>query len=138
MRESGTWALVDNLAIAVVARLVERHPAAGGVLDRWAEDAEFWIRRTALLALLPALRRGDGDFDRFAGFADRMLGEREFFICKAIGWVLRDTGRRRPELIRDWLAPRVARVSGVTIREAVKHLPDVDREALLAAYRSRR
>ena len=51
-----------------------------------------------------------------------MLDEREFFIRKAIGWMLRDTGRKRPDLVYEWLLPSAARASGVTIREAVKPL----------------
>jgi len=84
------------------------------------------------------LRRGGGDFERFARYADAMLDEHEFFIRKAIGWVLRETGKRRPDLVADWLAPRIPRASGVTVREAVKPLPPARREELLAAYRARR
>ena len=67
-----------------------------------------------------------------------MLGEPEFFIRKAIGWVLRDTSRRRPDLVFGWLLPRAATASGVTVREAVKRLAPEQREAILAAYREGR
>jgi 3-methyladenine DNA glycosylase AlkD len=136
LRTAGTWALVDGLAADVMGSLVERfgdqlHPA----LDQWATDPDFWIRRSALLALLVPLRRGDpANFERFAGYADAMLAEREFFIRKAIGWVLRETGKRQPALVADWLAPRAHRASGVTMREAVKWLPADQRDALMAAY----
>jgi 3-methyladenine DNA glycosylase AlkD len=133
LRESRTWALVDGLAASVVGRLVERHPELTAVLDRWAVDGDFWLRRSALLALLVPLRQGRGDFDRFGRYADAMLGEREFFVRKAIGWVLRDTGRKRPDLVYAWLLPRAARASGVTIREAVKPLSPTQRAAILAA-----
>jgi 3-methyladenine DNA glycosylase AlkD len=54
-----------------------------------------------------------------------MLDEKEFFIRKAIGWVLREAGKTRPDEVYEWLAPRVDRASGVTLREAVKYLrPD--------------
>ena len=68
--------------------------------------------------------------DRFLGYADAMLDEKEFFIRKAIGWVLREVGKRRPEEVSSWLAPRTHRASGVTMREATKYLPDADRERL--------
>ncbi|HEX2293198.1 MAG TPA: DNA alkylation repair protein [Gaiellaceae bacterium] len=132
LRESRTWALVDGLAASVVGPLVEREPSLGPTLDRWAADDDFWLRRSALLALLGPLRRGGGDWERFARYADSMLEEREFFIRKAIGWVLRDTSRKRPDLVADWLEPRAARASGVTVREAVKHLPEGRRERILA------
>jgi 3-methyladenine DNA glycosylase AlkD len=133
LREARTWALVDELAAVVVGGLVERHPELGAVLDRWAVDGDFWIRRSALLALLVPLRRGDGDFARFSRYAEAMLEETEFFIRKAIGWVLRDTARKRPGLVCEWLLPRARRASGVTIREAVKPLSPEQRAAVLAA-----
>jgi 3-methyladenine DNA glycosylase AlkD len=139
LREGGTWALVDSLAIHVAGSLVERFPELNATLDRWATDADFWLRRAAMLALLLPLRRGGGDFKRFARYADAMLDEREFFIRKAIGWVLRETAKRRPQLVARWLEPRLGRVSGVTLREAVKPLPAGARDALLAgAWAGRR
>jgi 3-methyladenine DNA glycosylase AlkD len=47
-----------------------------------------------------------------------MLDDDEFFIRKAIGWVLRDAAKKRPDLVYAWLAPRAARASGLTVREA--------------------
>jgi 3-methyladenine DNA glycosylase AlkD len=135
IRESGTWALVDGLAGTVVGRLVERFPAVADELDAWAQDDVFWVRRSALLALLGPLRRGEGDFARFSRYADGMLAEREFFIRKAIGWVLRETGKKRPDLVYHWLEPRIGRASGVTVREAVKYLPEDQRTRLLRAHR---
>ena len=133
LREARTWALVDSLAADVMGTLVERRPELASVLDRWAADGDFWIRRSALLALLGPLRRGAGDFDRFCGYADQMLAEKEFFIRKAIGWILRETARKRPALVAHWLAPRIHQVSGVTLREALKPLPPPTRDSLLAA-----
>lgn len=133
LREARTWAIVDGLAASVIGALVERDPRAAAVLDRWAADEDFWIRRSALLALLLPLRRGEGDFARFCRYADSMLDENEFFIRKAIGWVLRDTARKRPTMVYDWLLPRAGRASGVTLREAVKPLSDEQRGAVLAA-----
>ena len=133
LRESRTWALVDGLAASVVGDLVESYPELSETLDRWSTDEDFWIRRSALIALLLPLRRGRGDFERFGRYADAMLEEREFFIRKAIGWVLRDTARNRPELVFEWLAPRAARASGVTIREAQKHLSAEQRGEIAAA-----
>ena len=133
LRTSRTWALVDGLAADVMGSLVEHFPELLAVTDRWATDDDFWIRRSALLALLVPLRRGDlANWQHFAGYADAMLAEREFFISKAIGWVLRETAKKHPDVVADWLAPRVHLASGVTLREAVKWLPTASRGALLA------
>src|SRR6186713_3559445 len=94
IRESNTWALVDNLAGDVLGKLVDTDPAGvSPVMDRWARDDDFWVRRSSLLAELGPIRPG-APIDRFVARADRMLDEREFFIRKAIGWVLREAGKR--------------------------------------------
>jgi alkylated DNA nucleotide flippase Atl1/3-methyladenine DNA glycosylase AlkD len=131
LRRSRTWAFVDWIAPQVVGPLYERRPAVvGRRLDRWSKDTDFWLRRAALLTLLVPLRRGGGDWLRFSRYADAMLDEREFFIRKAIGWVLREVGKKRPKLVVQFLTPRLDRVSGLTWREAVKYLPVADRKRL--------
>jgi 3-methyladenine DNA glycosylase AlkD len=133
VRESRTWALVDVLATGVTAGLMQRYPELSTTLDRWVADPDFWVRRAAMLALLPPLRQGAGDFARFARYADAMLEEKEFFIRKAIGWVLRETAKKQPLQVYEWLIVRADRASGLTVREAVKYLPTEQREAVLRA-----
>lgn len=135
LRESRGWALVDGLATNVAGRLVERFPELERELDRWAKDEDFWIRRSALLARLVELRKGRGDFEAFARHADAMLEETEFFVRKAIGWVLREASKKRPDAVADWLEPRAARASGVTIREAIKYLPERRQRQILDAHK---
>ncbi|MCO6004652.1 DNA alkylation repair protein [Actinoallomurus purpureus] len=134
IRESRTWAYVDAIAIKVVGALVARHPPLATTLDLWSADENFWIRRTALLALLPGIRAGDGDLARLSTYGDALIEEREFFIRKALGWVLRELSKKDPDWVTAWVRDRTDRISGITIREAVRHLPD--RDTLLTAYRS--
>lgn len=137
LRDSHTWALVDGLAGDVAgSMLAADEDGTSRVLDRWAADDDFWIRRAALLAWLRPLR-GGAPLDRFLAYADGMLDEKEFFIRKAIGWVLREVGKRSPSEVTAWLAPRTHRASGVTMREAVKYLPRDAASGLMTAYRAR-
>lgn len=129
VRESRTWALVDVLAGDVLGVLEVRFPDPDR-LDRWAVDEDFWVRRSALLAQIEPLKAGM-PFEPFGRYADAMLEEKEFFIRKAIGWVLREASKTRPDEVFEWLAPRFERASGVTRREAVKYLTASQRDALL-------
>jgi 3-methyladenine DNA glycosylase AlkD len=134
IRMSSTWALVDPLATTVTSNLIGRFPRLADKLDVWARDDYMWLRRSALLALLLPLRAGGSDFDRFGRYADDMIEESEFFIRKAIGWVLREVSKKRPDLVYEWLVPRTHRASGVTMREAVKYLSEAQRRRLMDAY----
>ncbi|MGE5408381.1 MAG: DNA alkylation repair protein [Syntrophothermus sp.] len=132
VREARTWAIVDVLAVRVLGALLVAHPGASAELDVWAEDPDLWVRRAALLAQIEPLQAG-APLERFGGYADAMLAEREPFIAKAIGWVLRETGKVRPDEVYEWLLPRAGRASGVTIREAVKYLSPSQHDSILRA-----
>ncbi|MBE1531464.1 DNA alkylation repair protein [Actinomadura algeriensis] len=134
--DSASWVYVDNLADRVAGALVLREPGLGAVLDDWAADPYLWVRRSALLALLPGVRTGAPDLARITRFGDALIGEKEFFIRKALGWVLREQSKKDPAWVADWIEARIADVSGVTFREAVRHLPDGDAARLTAAYRA--
>jgi 3-methyladenine DNA glycosylase AlkD len=136
IRESKTWALVDGLAGDVVSTIALRHRIKQR-LDRWSVDDDFWIRRSSLLAELRPLKAG-APFQPFADRADAMLDETEFFIRKAIGWVLREMSKKRPQEVYEWIAPRTHRASGVTMREVVKYLDAREAARLMRAYKAGR
>jgi hypothetical protein len=74
-----------------------------------------------------------GDFDLFARLAVGMLDEREFFIRKAIGWVLREVSKKRSKLVFEFLRAHRDEVSGLTLREGAKYLPAQRRTLRLPA-----
>jgi 3-methyladenine DNA glycosylase AlkD len=138
-RIGACWAHVDYLVTKIIDPVVAREPALLERSRRWAKDPDFWVRRVALLAQLRALRSGGGDFPLFAAIAEPMLDEKEFFIQKAIGWVLREVSKKRASLVRDFLRAHGERASAVTWREATKYLPPAMLRDLPArAPRSRR
>ena len=135
---SKTWAHVDWLAATVIGDVVGRHPASLRWLPLWAKQKNFWIRRTALLAQLNTLKRGEGDWELFTRLAAAMLHEKEFFIRKAIGWVLREMSKKRPKIVYDFIRAHRDEMSGLTLREGAKYLSDTQRKALrLEPWRDR-
>jgi 3-methyladenine DNA glycosylase AlkD len=129
VREGRTWALVDVLAVNVLGRLLVHRPDAAAELDPWAADSDFWVRRAAVLSQIRPLQAG-ASFERLGRYAGSMLEEKELFVRKAIGWALRETARRRPGEVYEWLLPRAGRASGVTMREAAKYLSAEQRRCL--------
>jgi 3-methyladenine DNA glycosylase AlkD len=135
LRECGTWALVDPLAGLVVADLLPREPAVLSVLDGWVADDDFWMRRSAVLGLRSAVRRGE-HLDVLFDFAERLLPDTEFFVRKAIGWVLREVAPRHPREVSAWLREHVDEIGLVTLREPLRKLADGDE--IRALYDARR
>jgi 3-methyladenine DNA glycosylase AlkD len=125
-----TWAHVDWIAPHVAGDLIERYEGCKINLEEWSRHDNFWLRRAAMLALLLPLRVGGGDFDLFSRFAESMLHDNEFFIRKAIGWILREVSRKRPGLTYTFLKKNIARLSNLTFKEGSRKLPDAQREEL--------
>lgn len=137
VREAHGWAYVDPLAADIAGSVAVLHPDAWTRIDAWAADEDFWIRRSALLTLLPGIRRGGLDRERFERYATPMLTEKEFFVAKAIGWVLREAAKKDPAYVAAWTRGHLDQMSGVTFREAVRRLP-AEQAARLQAIRPRR
>ena len=136
VREAHGWAYVDPLAGDIAGPVALRRPEAWPLIDEWAADEDFWVRRSALLTLLPGIRRGGLDRERFERYATPMLAEKEFFVRKAIGWVLRETAKKDPAYVIAWTREHLDLMSGVTFREAVRRLPP-DQAERLEAIRAR-
>jgi len=130
VRKSKSWAYVDWIAPKVIGDVIARDPRSRKRLAVWAKDDDFWVRRAALLAEHDALRAGGGDFALWSRLAAPMLDEREFFIRKAIGWVLREVSKKRPELTYEFFRTHRDRVSNLSLREGAKYLPASSRKAL--------
>jgi 3-methyladenine DNA glycosylase AlkD len=137
VREAHGWAYVDPLAGDIAGPIALVHPDAWPLIDAWATDEDFWVRRSALLTLLPGIRRGGFDHERFERYATPMLAEKEFFVAKAIGWVLREAAKKDPAYVAAWTRGHLDQMSGVTFREAVRRLP-AEQAARLQAIRPRR
>lgn len=136
LRDAPMWSLVDPLSSDVAGNLVVRDPAGTGpTLDQWAAADDFWLRRAALLALRPGIKAGLPDLPRFSRYADSMVEDKEFFVRKAIGWVLRELAVKDPVWVEAWVAARTHRMAGVTFREAVRKLPEQSQGRLAEAYK---
>jgi 3-methyladenine DNA glycosylase AlkD len=130
VRKSKSWAYVDWISPKVIGDVIARDPRGRKRLAVWARDENFWVRRAALLAEHDALRAGRGDFALWSRLAAPMLDEREFFIRKAIGWVLREVSKKRPALSYEFLRTHRDRVSRLSLQEGAKYLPAAQRRAL--------
>ena len=123
IRRGSWWNYVDLLAVHVAGPIVAREDPAGRTMERWSRDPNLWVRRGGLLALLPGLKACVIEFRVFERAAVPRLPERDFFMRKALGWILREVGKHDPVSVAEFLQRHSADVSPLTRREAVRYLP---------------
>lgn len=121
VREGAWWDLVDPVATHLVGGVFARHRAQlTPMIWRWSEDPDLWIRRTAVISQLR--HRADTDAELLFELCRRRAHETDFFMRKAIGWALRQHARHDPEAVLAFLEDNRDALSGLSKREAAKHL----------------
>lgn len=115
------WDLVDELAIRVVGSAWARDRARVEVeMDRWIDDPDVWVRRTAIIGQLK--HKADTDAARMFAYCRARQHEQVFWIRKGIGWALREHSKTDPDAVSAFLVDEWDGLSGLTRREAVKHM----------------
>ncbi|MEM1314402.1 MAG: DNA alkylation repair protein [Pseudomonadota bacterium] len=121
------WAIADAAASAGARRL-QAAPERLDEVEGWTRDPSVWVRRAALVMTLPwaklnhlsaedAARRA-----RVLGWAAGYVGDREWFIQKAIGGWLRTLSKHDPEAVRAFLEAHGDAMKPFAVREASRHL----------------
>lgn len=127
-RNANNWDLVDASAPYIVGGHLKTRPR--GLLDRLASSQSVWERRIAIVSTLTLIRGGDLE-DTFR-IAERLLSDQHDLIHKAVGWMLRETGKVSPGSLRAFLKANYERIPRTTLRYAIERFPVRERRRILA------
>ena len=114
------WDLVD----ASAEHLLGPHlpPGGGRLLTRLAASGSLWERRVAMIATLYGIRRGE--FGAALRMAKRLRGDPHDLIHKAVGWMLREVGKRDLATERAFLDEHAAHLPRTALRYAIERFPE--------------
>ena len=123
------WDLVDISAPKIVgAYLLEhRNPA---LLTRLARSKLLWDRRIAILSTAAFIRMGD--LGPVFAISDILLNDPHDLLHKAVGWMLREAGKRDKSALEAFLKPRYARMPRTMLRYAIERFPEHERAKWLS------
>jgi 3-methyladenine DNA glycosylase AlkD len=133
---SGSWAVVDGMCSSVLAPLLDRFPELVPEVVDWSHSKNLWLRRASAVAFVKAARRGR-ELDTAYDVAERLFGDKEDLLHKAVGWLLREAGKTDPKRLETFLLDRGPRIPRTSVRYAIERFPAARRAALLAATRGR-
>jgi 3-methyladenine DNA glycosylase AlkD len=115
------WDTCDSLARNCVGQVIRRHPSLRPMMDRWIVGDNLWLTRSALIHMGGWKDAIDPDWV-FAACLTR-AHDQDFFIRKAIGWILRDLASVDPDAVVAFVAgPGALVLSGLSKREALKNV----------------
>jgi 3-methyladenine DNA glycosylase AlkD len=114
------WDHVDGAA-QIVAEMLRSHPKQMRPLMRvWSTDASLWKRRVSIICQVSFKK--ETDLELLYANIEPNLGDRDFFIRKAIGWALRAYAWTDPKEVARYVSEHASRLSGLSRREALKNI----------------
>jgi 3-methyladenine DNA glycosylase AlkD len=126
-RYVNNWDLVDSSAPQIVGAWLSGRSRAP--LRRLARSRSLWERRIAMVATHYFIRRNDLA-DTFA-IGDMLLSDPHDLVHKALGWMLREAGKRDGAALRQYLSSRYHRMPRTALRYAIERFPPDERRAYL-------
>ena len=121
-----TWSLIDPLCIVCMGNLLIRDPKFERKWTNWRESENFWRRRATVLPYVHLSKKTHHLPEYNSMILDGLrphLSDKEFFVGKAVGWVLRELSKREPDLVRSFIDEHKGQMTKLSIREGSKKLP---------------
>ncbi|MBU1700281.1 MAG: DNA alkylation repair protein [Candidatus Eisenbacteria bacterium] len=131
-RSADNWALVDNLAPSVLAPLIDAHPDLIPEVISWTESSVQWVRRGATVAFVPLVKQKKYVPAAYK-IATRLFDDKEDLMHKAVGWLLRETGKSDMEELMTFLLKHGPKIPRTSVRYAIERFPKDERKRLLEA-----
>jgi 3-methyladenine DNA glycosylase AlkD len=120
-----TWAITDPLCSPTIGSIILRDSKVELILKSWSNSENFWRRRCSFLPYLYLALKTQYQPE----FAKKILvvvtphvADKEFFVGKAAGWVLRELSKRNPDVVREFFNNNRNRMTKLVIREGEKKL----------------
>ncbi|MFO0751508.1 MAG: DNA alkylation repair protein [Myxococcota bacterium] len=115
------WDMVDVVASNRIGPLLHEHRAlVAPIMRQWIAGDDLWKRRAAIICQIGL--GADTDTVLLMEAIEPALPEKVFWLRKAIGWALRAYARTDPDWVRATVEDLGPRLSGLSRREALKHL----------------
>ena len=123
------WDLVDLSSHEIIGAYLLDKPR--DILHKLSESKNIWEKRITIVSTFHFIYRKD--FADSLAIAEKLLGDSHDLIHKAVGWMLREVGKRCSEkVLLDFLKTNYARLPRTALRYAIERFPEKKRKELLA------
>lgn len=121
------WDLVDSSAPYIVGHYLHAHSKE--LLYNWVMSSNLWERRIAIVATFYFIR--NHEFDDTLKLSERLLQDKEDLMHKAVGWMLREVGKRDETVLKGFLKQHYQTMPRTMLRYAIEKFPEVERKRYL-------
>jgi 3-methyladenine DNA glycosylase AlkD len=123
------WDLVDITTPKIIGVYLLENKAQRKILYRFIKSKNVWERRMAVLATFAFLK--EGDFKDALCVGENLLSDKHDLIHKAVGWMLREVGKRDRIVLEMFLTSHISRMPRTTLRYAIERFSQTQRKKYL-------
>ena len=134
LNHAANWATTDHICCYLIGPLLVRSPDLAAQMRGWAGHRNMWVRRAAAAGLIPSVRQGLA-LDVAYDVARRLHPDPNDLIHKAVGWMLRESGKTDVARLERYLRANGASMPRTTVRYAIERFAPAKRRELLGATR---
>ena len=121
------WDIVDISAGNIVGAYLHQKDKA--LLYRLVYEDNLWERRISIISTFYFIRQNE--FDDTLKIAEILLNDKEDLIQKAVGWMLREVGKREIEIEEEFLQEHYMKMPRTMMRYAIEKFPETKRKMYL-------
>ena len=121
------WDLVDSSADKIVGAYLS--DKTKGMLYKYAKSTNLWERRIAIVSTYYFIK--ENNFDDTIAIAEILLEDKQDLIHKAVGWMLREVGKRNIKVLENFLQTHCKNIPRTTLRYAIEKFPEKKRKEYL-------
>jgi len=121
------WDLVDLSAPNIVGEFLQKEDAS--ILRQLAKSSNLWERRIAIVSTYSFIRKRS--FGETLVISEILLNDEHDLIHKAVGWMLREVGKRNKNALEIFLQPRYKKMPRTMLRYAIEKFPEEERKKYL-------
>lgn len=123
------WDLVDSSAKYIAGHFLYEYEKDRSILYELSDSEDLWKRRTAIMATFYFVNKGD--FDTTLQLSNKYLCDSEDLIHKASGWMLREIGKQKEDILRKFLDNHYKKMPRTMLRYAIEKLDEGIRQTYL-------
>jgi 3-methyladenine DNA glycosylase AlkD len=124
VRQANNWDLVDLSAPKIVGEYLQTKPK--DILYKFAESKNLWERRVSIISTFAFIKKMS--FKDTLKISKILLKDEHDLIRKAVGWMLREMGKRKMSVLEDFLVRNHKNMSRTTLRYAIEKFPEEKRQ----------
>jgi len=121
------WDLVDLSCRDIIGEHLITHQRK--ILYQFAKSQDMWKRRIAIVSTWAFIRKND--FNDTLRLAETLFNDKRDLIHKAVGWMLREVGKKDERVLRQFLDKNASKMPRVMLRYSIERLPENKRRKYL-------